>query len=249
MPASTQHSHALVRKLDSIASLTDDEVQAIVDLPMQTADLGPDQDIVRDGDRPARCCLLLEGFACRYKITPRGTRQILSFHVPGDIPDLQSLHLRVMDHGLATVSACKVAFIDHEDARALMRAQPRLADLFWRNTLIDAAIFRTWMVGLGRCDASQQVAHLLRELHVKLLAVGLADEGSFPLPITQEELADALGLSPVHVNRTLQDLRRAGLIVTTKGWITVPDLAALAEAGEFDPLYLHLDPGEPLRAA
>ena len=142
---------------------------------MTVRDLRADQDIVRDQDRPSQCCLILTGFACRYKMTPAGKRQIFSFHIPGDIPDMQSIHLRVMDHSLGTLTASKVAFIPHEHVRALNRRCPRIADVFWRDTLIDAAVFREWMAGLGRREAFARIAHLLCELFLRFKAVGLAN--------------------------------------------------------------------------
>ena len=119
--------HPLVRKLESITDLSAEERQTLVDLPMRVQVIEADQDIVREGDRPSRCCLVLKGFACRYKITPSGKRQIMAFHIAGDIPDLHSLHLTVLDHSLGTVTPCKVGFINHEDARDLVRRFPRLA--------------------------------------------------------------------------------------------------------------------------
>src|SRR5215218_4848801 len=126
--------------------------------------VGPDQDIVREGDRPTHCCLVIEGFTCRYKFTEEGKRQIFSFHTPGDIPDLQTLHLRVMDHNIATIVDSTVGFIAHEPLRALCEKFPRVASALWRDTLIDSSIFREWMVGLGRRDARQRVAHLFCEM-------------------------------------------------------------------------------------
>ena len=140
-------------------------------------------------------------------MTAEGKRQILSFHISGDIPDLQSLHLSVMDHSLGTLIPCKLAFIQHDDLRSLMRNHPRLGDLFWRDTLIDAAVFRQWVVNVGRRQALARMAHLLCELLVRLRAVELVEDHAFDLPVTQAELADALGISNVHVNRVLQDLR------------------------------------------
>jgi CRP-like cAMP-binding protein len=166
----------------------------------------------------------------------------MAFHVPGDIPDLQSLHLRVLDHSLGTITPCEVGFVNHEDMRDLIRRFPRLGDVFWRDTLIDAAIFREWMVGIGRRDAYGRIAHLLCELMTKLTAVGLADGVTCEMPITQAEFADALGLSTVHVNRVLQALRGNGLITLKGSTLTVLDWDGLTRAGEFDPMYLHLDP-------
>ena len=240
--ASAPEQHPLVRKLESITDLTPEERQALLDLPMKVQPIGADQDIVREGDRPSRCCLVLQGFTCRYKMTLPGKRQIMAFHIAGDIPDLQSLHLATLDHSLGTITPCEVGFMHHEDLRDLVRRCPRIGDLFWRDTLIDAAIFREWMVGLGRREAYGRIAHLFCEMMVKLRAVGLADGVTCDLPITQTELGDALGLSTVHVNRVLQELRGDGLITLQGGTLTVLDWDGLTNAGEFDPTYLHLDP-------
>ena len=125
----------------------------------------------------------------------------MSFHIPGDIPDLQNLHLEIMDHSLATVVPTKVAFIPHEAVRTFLRAHPRIADVFWRETLIDAAVFREWVVNVGRRDAYARIAHVLCEIYVRFRAVGLVNGQAYQLPITQAELGDATGLSTVHVNR------------------------------------------------
>src|SRR3954471_4554349 len=169
-----------------------------------------------------------------------GKRQIFSFHIPGDIPDLQSLHLDVMDHSLSTLSACKVMFIPHETVCDLVRQCPRIGDAFWRETLIDAAVFREWIMNLGRREAYGRMAHLLCEFYVRLRAVGLTNGDAYAMPLTQAELADATGLSAVHVNRTLQELRGEGLITWRAGSVAVLDWDRLKEAGEFDPAYLHL---------
>ena len=157
----------------------------------------------------------------------------MSFHIPGDIPDLQSLHLEIMDHSLATVVPTKVAFIPHEAVRTFLRAHPRIADVFWRETLIDAAVFREWVVNVGRRDAYARIAHVLCEIYVRLRAVGLVDGQAYQLPITQAELGDATGLSTVHVNRTLQELRGNGLITTPKGGrVVIEDWAGPARRPE-----------------
>jgi CRP-like cAMP-binding protein len=231
----------LIRKLESIAPVLDDEKRAIAALPITVRDLRGDHDILRDQDRPSQCCVILKGFACRYKVLPGGRRQIVSFHIPGDIPDLQSLHLEVMDHSLATVVASKVAFIPHEAVRSFLRAHPRIADVFWRDTLIDAAVFREWVVNVGRREAYGRISHLLCEVYVRLKAVGLANGQAFEMPVTQAELGDATGMSTVHVNRTLQELRRGGLISTPKsGRVVIEKWDGLQHAGEFDATYLHI---------
>jgi len=231
----------LFRKLGSISPLSDDEKHCLLALPLRTKAVGPDQNIVQEGDRPSECCLVVEGFTCRYKTTEDGKRQIFSFHIPGDIPDLQSLHLKVMDHSLMTMTPCKLAFIPHQSVTDMMRRCPRVADVMWRDTLIDAAIFREWMISIGRRSAYTRIAHVLCEVMMKIRAVGLADGHSCELPITQAEIGDALGLSTVHVNRSLQELRGDGLVELRSGSLTALDWEGLKQAGEFDPLYLHLN--------
>jgi CRP-like cAMP-binding protein len=234
----------MIRKLDSIFPLSDEERQALQDLPVQLAVLDADEDIVRVGDRPSQCCLLLRGFTCVYKLTSEGKRQIMALHVPGDIPDLQSLHLKVMDNSIATMSPCTVGYFQHEDLRRVCDRYPRITAAFWRETLVDAAIFREWLLNIGRREAYTRMAHLLCEFLVRLKAVGLVGDHAFDLPITQSELADCIGTSNVHVNRVLQALRADGLIQTKGTQVTIPDWERLQEAGEFDPLYLHLEESE-----
>jgi CRP-like cAMP-binding protein len=215
-------------------------------LPLRLKSIAADQDIVCEGDTPSECCLIAEGFACRYNLTNGGKRQIHSFHIAGDIPDLQSLHLKVMDHSLGTLVPSKLAFIQHDDLRSLIRSHPRLGGLFWRDTLIDAAVFRQWLVGVGRRSAHTRIAHLLCELLVRLRAVELVEDHAYNLPITQAEMADALGLTPVHVNRVLQELRCEKLISLHGGFLKVLDWDGLQQAGEFNPVYLHLVKKEAL---
>jgi CRP-like cAMP-binding protein len=234
----------MIRKLDSIFPLSDEERRVLQDVPVQVTVLKADQDIVRVGDRPSQSFVLLEGFTCVYKLTSEGKRQIMAVHVPGDMPDLQSLHLKVMDNSIATISRCTIGFIQHEDLRRVCERYPRLAAAFWRETLVDASIFREWLLNIGRRESYTRMAHLLCEFLMRLKVVGLAENDTFDLPITQAELADAIGTSTVHVNRVLQALRADGLIRTKGAQVAVPDWDRLKEAGEFDPHYLHLEDGE-----
>lgn len=233
------HAHPLVRKMESIVVLSGEERDALSALPLQIQELKADQDIVREGDRPSRSCLLLKGLACRARTTAEGRRQIFSFHIAGEIPDLQSLHLKTMDHTLQTNTPCTVGLIQHEDLRGLCERHPRISSAFWRETLIDAAVFREWMLGLGTKRAEARMAHFFCEMLVRLKAVGLADSDTCPLPLTQAELGSALGISTVHVNRVLQELRAADLVELTRGTLTVKDWAGLVRLGGFDPTYLH----------
>ncbi|OHV17900.1 Crp/Fnr family transcriptional regulator [Methylorubrum extorquens] len=231
----------LIRKLKSIAPLTDEQCQAIERLPVRTHTLAAHHDIMRDGDRPAHCCLMLDGWACRYKLLGDGRRQILSFHMPGDIPDLQTLHIPTMDYSLASMTKATVAFIPHDSLSGLVSRHPGVGAILWRETLIDAAIFRAWMIGMGRRSAFQQVAHLFCEVYMKLQAAGLADHYRCPLPITQIDLADALGLTSVHVNRVLREMRGRALITLRENTLVIEAWDELLRIAEFDPTYLQLE--------
>jgi CRP-like cAMP-binding protein len=233
-------STPLLRKLESIGTLTDEERNALADLPGTVKNFAVNEDIVREGDRPSFVGLLLEGFLCRYAIVPSGKRQIMSFHIPGDIPDLQSLFIDVMDHSLAALVPAKVMMIPHGVMCGIIDHNPRIAHLLWRDTLIDAAVFRKWIAGIGRRSAYARIAHTFCEFVIRMKAVGLANEDSCELPFTQATIADALGLSTVHVNRTIQELRMQNLITLTGGRLTVRDWDGLQQAGEFDPAYLQL---------
>jgi CRP-like cAMP-binding protein len=240
---SAPDAHPLIRKLESIADLTREEKEALLSLPMVVKTFPADHDIVSIGDRPSESCLLLDGWTCRYKMLPDGGRQIMSFHIPGDVPDFQSLYLKTMDHSLGTLTPVKVALIQHRDLQHLVRRYEGLATALWRDSLIDAAIFREWMVGIGRRTAHERITHLLCEMATKLRMVQLNDGHSYPWPVTQQEVADALGLTDVHVNRVLRDLRTSGLITFARGWFKAVDWEGMKKLGQFDPGYLHVEPG------
>jgi len=231
---------ALVTKLTATNVLNGDDIRAILALPVRSRRLGPHEPVAQDGARPDECCLLGEGFAYRSKNTPDGQRQILSIHIPGEIPDLQSLHLKVMDHDLMTLSSCTLGFIAHSALRQLNIERPQVAAALWRETLVDAAIFREWIVNVGRRAGPVRMSHLLSELRLRLHAIGRTQDGTFDLPITQGELGDCLGLSTVHVNRVLKDLRAEGLIRTDRAIFRILDEEKLQTRGQFDPTYLHL---------
>ncbi|NVF13636.1 Crp/Fnr family transcriptional regulator [Vreelandella maris] len=236
------HTYLMIRKLESNFTLTADEKRALQELPVQTQDVKANQVIVKMGDQPSQSCLLLEGFSCVYKLTLAGKRQIMALHIPGDMPDLQSLHLQVIDINIASISPCKLGYIQHHDLSLLFEHHPRLTAAFWHETLVDASIFREWLLNVGQREGYSRIAHIICELLLRLEAVGLVqNENTFDMPITQAELADATGMTPVHVNRVLQALRNDGLIIMNKKKVTIPDWQKLKEAGEFDSLYLHLE--------
>jgi len=229
----------LLRRLENGVEFTEEERQLLLNLPLHVRSFEADQDVVREGDRPSDTGLVLEGFVCRHKVAADGRRQILSFHPAGDIPDLQSLRLKAMDHSIAALVPTRMAFIPHHALEALIRTSPMIASALWRQTLIDAAIFREWMLGLGRRSAFQRVAHLLCEMALRLKQVGLGDERGYNFPVTQSELGDALGISTVHANRVVQELRRSRLIVWQGAKLTILDWDGLQMAADFDPAYLH----------
>ena len=234
------YADPIIRHLETEFQLTDDERVALQGMPMHIADIRADQDIVREGDRPTRCFAIIEGFVCTFKMTGAGKRQIMAFHIPGDIPDLQSLHLEVLDMSISTLTPCKVGFVEHEVMRALCVRYPRLAAAFWRDTLITGAVYREWVMNVGRREAYPRIAHVLCELVTRMRAVGLADDQSCEVPMTQSELADVTGMTTVHVNRTLQVLRANNLIKLKGSKLTVLDWEKLKQVGDFDPTYLHL---------
>ena len=238
-PPSRSERDRLVRKLESIGDMSADEKAAIYESPMQVRTLADGEDIVLEGERPSQCCLILTGLVCRYKLLPEGRRQIFSFHTPGDFPDLQSLHLKTMDHSVATLAESRLGFIEHTYMRELIRRFPDLGSLLWRDTMIDAAIFREWMVGIGRRTAHQRIAHLLCEMALRFEAVGLTHDHNYQFPITQAEMGDALGLTVVHVNRIVRSLREEQLAISNRTSVRILDWEGLKALGEFDPMYLH----------
>jgi CRP-like cAMP-binding protein len=174
-------------------------------------------------------------------MVPSGRRQILSLHIPGDIPDMQGLFIKVMDHNLATLVPTRVALIPHDAMRKLIDNNHRIAHLLWRDSLVDAAIFRKWIVGIGRRTAYARFAHLICEFAMRMDAVGLMEGNTCPMPFTQADMADALGLSNVHVSRVLGRLRKQGLFTWQDGELTIRNWRRLQKAAEFDPSYLQLD--------
>jgi CRP-like cAMP-binding protein len=185
--------------------------------------------------------LLIEGVACRYKDLADGQRQIMELHVAGDFIDLHGFLLKQLDHNVGTITPCRFAMVPHDALRAISETQPHLARLLWFSTLLDAAIHREKILSIGRRSALARIAHLLCELKVRLGLIGKADEDSYDLPLTQADLADATGLTSVHVNRMLRKLRDDGILTFRSARVTIHDWERLKKIAEFDPTYLHLE--------
>lgn len=236
------HAGTLLRKLDPHDRFTVDEKHALLDAPFQLANVEPGYAIVREGDRPTRSCLVVNGFVCASKLTGEGDRQITSFYISGDIPDLQSLHLGTMDITFQTLTSATLAFIPHTAIAKICQDFPRLNNALWHSTLVDAAIYRDWISNVGQRDAIARTSHLLCEMIQRMNVVGMVERSKCEFPMSQGELGDALGLSVVHVNRTLQKLRKLGLIELKNKRLDVLDWDRLATLGDFDPTYLHGPP-------
>ena len=230
----------LIRKLEHLYPLSDDEKDVLQGAFVNVVSFASDQDIIREDDCPHSCNLLLEGMVCRYVDMPNGKRQILSFHTPGDIFDAQSFMIEKMDHSVGTLTACKIAVLPHRVMKEITEQYPRIARAIWKDTLVDAAIFRQWIANVGRRNAKQRIAHLLCEIYTRFDVIGMTHDATIMWPLTQSELADATGLSTIHVNRTLQELRAEKLISLERGKLHVLDWAGLKSAGEFDANYLHV---------
>jgi len=230
----------LIRKLEGFTALSDADRAMLAQISAETRLVAPGTDLVREGDRPEGVFLVMDGMACRHKLRANGARQILAYLVPGDLCDLDVALLGEMDHTITTLSACEVVRLAPETVADLLAHHPQIARGLRMAQLVDEATLREWLMNVGRRSAPERIAHLLCELLVRLRAVGLAEQDSYALPITQVDLADTTGLTPVHVNRTLQELRRQGLIELRRGRVTILDLPRLRTLAEFRPNYLHL---------
>lgn len=228
-----------VRKLENFVRLSAEERQILDRATLNTRRLGPREDVIRDGDRPRHVNLILEGWACRYKQLEDGRRQVISIFLPGDMCDPHVFVLKNMDHSLGTLTTCVIAEISETSIRDATAESRRIEEALWWDMLVSAAVQREWTVSLGQRLATERLGHLFCELFMRLDAVGLTNGTSCEFPITQADLGDAMGLSTVHINRTLKELRAAGLIRLRGRQLTIPDFAALRSASLFDPSYLH----------
>jgi CRP-like cAMP-binding protein len=229
-------------KLRARDEISAEEEQVIRSAVSEIRDYPADRTVIRRGEALNHSTVLLDGIMCRYKDLSDGGRQISELHVGGDYADLHSFTLKYLDHNVMTLTPCRVAMIPHERLERITEEHPHLTRVYWFTTNVDAAIHREWELSLGRRSAASRLANLFCELHVRLGIVGLADESGYDLQLTQTDLAECLGLTSVHVNRTLKELREQGLVEFRGQRVTLIDLARLREVAEFDPAYLYLEP-------
>jgi len=236
----------MLRKLEYWEKLQDSDRAAILALPYSVRTLSQNDYVVREGQLVTQSCLLLSGFAIRSKIVADGHRQIVAIHMKGEMVDLQNSLLGRADHSVQMLTAGKIATIPSDEIMRIAFERPAIGRAMWIDTLVDASIFREWVANIGRRDAQTRIAHLLCEFALRLKVAGLGEQTNYELPMTQEQLADATGLTSVHVNRTLMSLGAAGLIERSNPRrIVIGDWRKLAVAGDFDSGYLHLHESDP----
>lgn len=237
-------TNPLVEKLARRDMLSDAEKHALAQVLSPPRHVAIGTDLIKEGERPEHSTLLVEGLCARYSNLSDGGRQITELCVAGDFMDLHSFVMKQMDHGVVALTDCRIATAPHAALRDLTRTQPHLTRLLWLDTVIDGAIHRQWLVAMGRRSGLSQLAHLLCELYLRLEVVGEAEAHHFALPLTQIQLADVLGLSAVHVNRLIAELRDKGLVFWRSQTVTLADWNGLVALAEFDPTYLrlHSDP-------
>lgn len=223
------------------SSLSDEEQQAVLDLPTTLQQVRSNNDFVGLGERLDHACLIVDGLVARFEQTIKGERQITALHISGDMADLHSVVLPKTSWGLHTLTRSTVAKIPHGALVAAANSHPALARAFWRDCAVDASIIATWSVSLGRRNARARIAHLLCELKCREEAVGRFRDSGFGLPMTQIQLADVLGMTAIHINRMIGELRKASLITMSSSRVTILDWRELVEMADFDPAYLHLE--------
>ncbi|TPI36954.1 Crp/Fnr family transcriptional regulator [Mesorhizobium sp. B3-1-9] len=232
----------LIRKLEKFTRLSHADKEMLVKIAAQRVRrFSAREDIIHEGEKPEFINLINEGWAYRYKTLEDGRRQIIAFFLPGDLCDLNVFILKEMDHSIGAITPVVVSEISRAAFDEMMIRHPRITQALWWELLVAAAIQREWTVNLGQRDALERMAHLLCELFIRLEAAGCTSSSSCEFPLTQTELGETLGMSTVHVNRTLQELRASNLIVLKDRTLTIPNLQALQDVALFNPNYLHLD--------
>jgi CRP-like cAMP-binding protein len=228
-------------KLEAFALLSLDDLGALAQLTRNVRTVDSRRDLISEGDKPRYVHLVLDGWGARYKSLPDGKRQIVSIFLPGDFCDVNVYILKYMDHSIGAITRLKVAMITPDEMNTLTVGRPRITQALWWHELVTAAIQREWTLNIGQRSAYERLGHLLVELYLRLQTVGRARDGRCDFPLTQNDLADATGLTAVHVNRTLQELRGDGLIELERKQLHILDLDRLMDVSMFNPNYLHLD--------
>lgn len=231
--------NGFVEKLQRLATLNDADVAVLTNATRDSRSWARLKDIIREGDRPGPVIVMLDGWACRYKILPGGSRQIMAFLMRGDACDLHVGMLAEMDRGIQTVTAASVAMIQRDDMAAMLDAHPQIARAMYIAQLVDEGTLRAWIVSMGRRTSKERIAHLMCELYLRARSVGLTKGDTLDLPLSQTILSDAVGLTPVHVNRVLRELRIEGVMTLQRGSLHISDPVRLARVAGFDENYLH----------
>lgn len=231
-----------LHRLELRSRLDEDERRALLDLPGTLVTHGAHRDIVRPGQLLDYATLIVTGLAARFDRLADGSRQTTAIHVPGDMADLHSVPVPQAGWGIEALIDTEVLQVPHEALRSLAVGRPRVAFALWRDSIVDASILAKWISALGRRSAPQRLAHFYCEMGIRLEQAGLATRDDFVLPMTQMQLAEVLGVTAVHLNRSLQSLRAEGLIRTEGRRVEIVDEAALCAVAEFDPRYLLLEP-------
>lgn len=248
LPHGSSNLLPFLNRLLKRSLLSDREQGEILDLPVRVKQARPNEDFVGLGEKVDHACFVLEGLVGRFDQNSRGDRQITALYIPGDMPDLHSVVQPTATSALQALSTSIVLAIPHAALREASRLHPAIAEAFWRDCMVDSMVLAQWVVNVGRRDAKSRVAHLLCEMARRYGAAPTAGRLVFHLPMTQWQLADAAGLTPVHVNRTLKALANIGTSFRMK-MVQIDDWAALVELGDFDPTYLQdeMEPEERIR--
>lgn len=241
-------SNPFTTKLNGLCPLKPNEIALLDAITNRARRYDPRQDLIREGDETGPVFVILEGWACRYKILPSGTRQIMAFLMPGDACDLHMNMLAEMDHGIQAVTVARVANISRNEMTSMMEQHPNIARAMYIAQLIDEGVMRAWIVSMGRRSSIARVAHLICELYIRMRSIDLTTDGNFALPLSQIILADALGMTPVHINRVLKELRQSGAMALTRGSIQIIDPGKLVGIAGFDENYLHRRLSKPKSA-
>ncbi|MDN4633576.1 Crp/Fnr family transcriptional regulator [Sphingomonas sp. PsM26] len=232
-------TNRFVQKMSGMVDLTARDVAALEAVTSRPRRYAARKDLIREGDETGPMLVVLEGWLCRYKILPNGSRQIMAFMMPGDACDLHIKMLEKMDHSIQAVAPSLVATVSRTEMQSMMDEHPNIARAMYTAQLVDEGIMRAWIVSMGRRSSTERVAHLICELYLRARNIGLTHDGDFSLPMSQVILADALGMTPVHINRVLKELRLAGAMALKRGSVTIIDPVKLVQIAGFDDNYLH----------